>query len=84
MPRPYGSRTHDYEAIYQFIVDYKCSHDGNSPTIREIANGCGIPSTSHIGYVLTALQFEGKLKAPPAKKARSIEVVGGQWIPPSD
>lgn len=83
--RPPGSgRMHDYDNIYNFIVAYKCSHDGNSPSIREIADACDIPSTSHILHILLALQFEGKIKTPLSRRARNIEVVGGQWIPPSD
>ena len=83
MSRPYGSRAHDYNHVYDCIVEYKCSHDGNSPTIREIADICNITSTSVITYMLQALQFEGKIEVAPSK-TRSIKVIGGQWIPPSD
>ena len=76
MPRPYGlGRTYDY------IVRNKCSHDGSSPTIREIMATCDISSTSAVRHILEGLQFEGLVKL--SSRARSIEVIGAQWTPPA-
>ncbi len=68
--------------IYYCIVQHKVAHDGNSPTIREIAAACDIASTSHVYYWLARLAGAGWIVVRDGRR-RAIEVVGGRWIPPS-
>jgi hypothetical protein len=63
--------------ILAYIIDYKTVHDGLSPTIRDIASECSIPSTSTVSYYLATLETEGKIKL--AERGRGIMVVGGLW-----
>lgn len=63
--------------IYQFILEYKREHDGNSPTFREIRQACQISSTSMVSYYLRQLEAETKISLQPG--TRSIAVVGGEW-----
>ena len=65
--------------IFDFIVGYKSRNDGNSPTIREIADGCGISSTSVVSYNLLKLAGEGVIALSGGGVARRIEVIGGSW-----
>ncbi len=51
----------DYEDIFQWIIDYKAEHDGNSPTIREIMKGTGVKSTSHMVWILDRLVELGQV-----------------------
>lgn len=65
--------------IFEFIVEYKSQNDGNSPTIREIADGCGISSTSVVNYNLMKLAKFGIISLSHAGVARKISVPGGFW-----
>lgn len=70
------------QAIYNYLISYKLHHDGNPPTIRQIADACDIPSTSMIRRYLSIIQQEGFINVSP-KAARSIEITGAAWLPPS-
>lgn len=65
--------------ILAYIITYKESHDGNSPTMREIVRDVDIPSTSLVSFYLDALEREGKIRLLRNKAARHICVVGGYW-----
>jgi SOS-response transcriptional repressor LexA len=86
-PRPYGVRKSAkpmVEKVYEFIVKFKGGHDGNSPTIREIGDACGISSTSVVVYWLIRLEDQGLIRRPEPpignRYACKIEVVGGEWV----
>ena len=64
------------EKVYDFILEFKRVHDGNSPTIREIVTSCKISSTSMVWFYLNQLAADGLIK----RQASNIEVVGGKWI----
>ena len=68
--------------IYDFIVWYKSEYDGNSPSIREIAEAVELKSTSPVHGHLDSLVAEGMLyEHPHIEKgaARCIMVTGGKW-----
>lgn len=69
------------ERLFRFIVDYKSAHDGNSPDLREMCLGIGLSptNTSVVSWHLRALERERRLKLSD-NKARSVEIVGGQWF----
>jgi hypothetical protein len=48
-------------AMYQFIVDYKSSHDGNSPTYREIQDGLGVNSLNTVHMYIHGMIDAGLL-----------------------
>jgi len=62
------------ERVYQAIVTHIDQH-GMSPTMRELQEAVGLPSTSMIQHHLKALAREGRIIRHPWK-ARSIEVPG--------
>lgn len=70
---------HDRRKILKFIIDYKRSHDGNSPTVREIMDGNGVRSSSAMHYILQEMEDEGVIRFGSAFESRSIQVIGGQW-----
>lgn len=80
MPRRAPTRT---EALFAWIVAYKRVHDGNSPTVREIARGCGMTTTSLVNYHLRQLERQGCLRTENGqagqRQTRNIVVIGGQW-----
>jgi len=71
------------QQIFDFIVKFKIDHDGNSPSVREIAAGCGVTTPSVIKYHLSALENQGAISRPVFGNARMIVVTGGQWIQPA-
>lgn len=72
-------KTYDRQEIFDWIVAYKRSHDGNSPTVQEIMDGCGVSSKSVVYYILLDLRKLGLIELPGYNKDRQIRVVGGRW-----
>ena len=76
------------QRVYAFIVAYKRRHDGNSPTYREIMDGCCLGSTSVVSYFLEQLKEKGLIRRPEPRignrYAGKIEVLGGQWTKTRD
>ena len=68
--------------VYRFILAYKLSHDGNSPTVREIVEGTAYNSTSAVKNALHHLHREGLIVIPRETLSRRIEVVGAAWLDP--
>lgn len=64
--------------LFDYIVAYKESHDGNSPSSREMADGANICSTSVVHFHLRTLESQGKITRPRGS-SRGIVVVGGSW-----
>lgn len=60
------------EAINRYVRQYRDVHP-YSPTMAEIAHGCGISSTSVVSYNLRKLEREGLLRVHRGI-ARGIEV----------
>lgn len=71
-------KKHSRTAVLAYIIGYKRLHDGNSPTIREIADACHINSTSNTAYIIGQLVKDGVIENS-AGQPRSIMVVGGKW-----
>ncbi len=69
--------------VLGFILKFKKEHDGNSPTIREISEGCKLYSTALGWRLLRELENEGLIHLMGGGKSRAIIVVGGFWQPPS-
>ncbi len=67
--------------VLNYILSYKRGHDGASPSIREICDGCALRSTSNGFYHLRRLQQAGLIERE-ANMARNIRVVGEQWSCP--
>ena len=61
------------QRIVRFIHSF-CDDRGYPPTIRDIAKGCGISSTSVVSYNLNVLEREGYLHRH-SEIARGIELV---------
>lgn len=70
---------HNLEKIFQWIVTYKTNHDGNSPSVVELMDGCAISSRSVALYQLRRLDKAGYVRLTKKRRSRSICVVGGQW-----
>lgn len=66
------------ERVISFIDDY-VRENGYSPSMREIAKGCGIASISNVSYILDGLLSEGKIERD-AQKSRSIRLTGANKL----
>ena len=67
------------EAAVCFIVKYKLSHDGNSPSVREVGAAIGLSSVSTTMRHLTRLVGDGRLLMDGK---RSLSIPGGAYMPP--
>jgi DNA-binding MarR family transcriptional regulator len=68
--------------VYDFIVWYKKEYDGNSPSVREIAEAVEVASSSTIYIHIDKLVDEGLLYRHPhidKGSARCLMVTGGEW-----
>jgi hypothetical protein len=65
------------EMVLRFLIAYKGCHDGNTPSTREIADGCTI-STSTVRYHLTWLCLEGRLRIR-SQRPLQVELSAGTW-----
>jgi len=68
------NRKHDPNAVLQQIVDWKQTHGGNSPSIAELCELCGVPSKSNMWYILRLLADAGKIET---HGVRGIVVLDG-------
>lgn len=64
-------------AVLTAIIHYKLKNDGNTPTVRWLADKCGIASTSIVQRFIQELVDDGKLRRGEGK--RDLKVVGGRW-----
>lgn len=71
-------------AVYRWVVEFKTSHDGVSPTLREISAGIGLVSSSDIAHRLQELERAGLIKLLGKHSGRRILISGGQWLPPNN
>jgi len=72
-------KTKTKNIILSYLVEYKRAHDGNSPSIRQITEGCNLSSTSVVAFHLRKLERDGKIRLTD-HAFRNIEITGGQWI----
>lgn len=68
------------ERVYRFIVDYKRSYGGDSPTLREIADAVGLEAVSAVKRHVDTLEAAGLLSRRLVGRARTIDVAGGRWV----
>ena len=64
--------------VYRFIIDYKKANDGVAPSVRDIVDGTGVRSTSHVAQILGRLVSK-ELITMDSRIPRSIQVIGGEW-----
>ena len=66
--------------VYKFIIRFKQSHNGNSPSMLEIEKGTCASSRSHVHYVLKKLEDAGYLKMGENQRSRGIQIPGTEWV----
>lgn len=71
-------RKHSPGKVLEFIIEYKRSNNGNSPSVAEISDACAIPSTSNVWMMLVSLREQGLIDWT-VNIPRSITVSGGEW-----
>ena len=67
----------DFET-YQFIISY-IQENGYPPTVREIADGIGVASTSTVCNRLIKLEHDGWIKTK-LSSPRAIQVIGYKFV----
>lgn len=69
--------------VYGFVCRYKETHDGNSPSLRDIVTELGLSSTSVANYHLMRLENDGRIEIVHGS-TRQINVIGGKWTHKED
>lgn len=64
--------------VFGFIVSHKKTHNGNSPSLRDIVENTRSASTSTAYKSIRKLELGGYLKLDN-NKARNITIRGGVW-----
>ena len=70
------------EKVFAYIIKFKQHHDGLAPTTRELVDACGFASNSVASFYLDRLEAQRRIRRHEGR-AGGIEVVGGQWLPPT-
>jgi hypothetical protein len=74
-----GQNHRTRDVVFQCLVQYKRDHDGLTPSLKELAELCGL-HMSTVKYHLMQLEIDGRIRI---LGRRAIEVVGGVWnLPP--
>ena len=74
-----ANASHLREKILTFIKDFR-ERKGYAPTVREIAQGCGVTTPSVVQYHLNQLERAG-LISREKEKFRSISLTGHRGLP---
>jgi len=67
------------QRIFKFIIEYRKSHNGDSPTLREICVGANVSSTSVVAYYLDRFEYYGLVKLNGQLKMRNIHIPNSAW-----
>ena len=65
------------EEVLKYILQYKKSHNGLSPSYTQIARACGISSKNSIALILLSLEIEGRITRD---EKRGIAIPNSEWI----
>ncbi len=68
--------------VYEYLVRHMTETCGVAPTVREIAAGVGLRSTSGVTHQLKRLEKIGVISMAASGMTRRIRLVGADWIPP--
>lgn len=66
------------EVIYNFLVDFFCEN-GYAPSVREIASGTNLQSTSDVYRHLNVLEEMGKIRIVRGQP-RCIQIIGYKFV----
>ena len=73
----------NYQKVYDYLIAFKIANQGNSPTIREIGDACGVSSTSVVRYYLDGLVKAGLIERnKKGHRNLCISIPGARWLPP--
>lgn len=67
------------DEVFGFIIRYKIAHQGNTPSLEEISDGCGLSGKSHAKHHVDNLEDDGRI----TRTGRNIEVPGAVWMIPN-
>lgn len=74
--------------LYDFLIEYKRIHYGNSPNVVEMRDGAKLSTKGRVYGTLRALEQVGLIEFQQAvsgyKKRTQIKILGSEWIPPKD
>lgn len=66
----------DLDTIFRYVIEYKRKMDGNSPSVRQIADALDLPSSS-VHIHLQELERRQLIRRIPY--TRQLCIANGQW-----
>lgn len=66
------------QKVYDYLIDYIKEH-GYAPSVRELAEGVGLKSSSSAYNHLSKLEEEGKIEMR-GNSPRAIKIVGYEFV----
>ena len=77
-----GSGVARRTALYDYIVEYKTTHGGETPRLRDMMTETGLASPSVVHYHLRLMADEGLIRlVNDGGKMRHIAIPGECWRP---
>ena len=73
-------KTTEKQKVFLKFIEEFCQENGYSPTVREIAYGLGLSSTSAVQSMIDRLQSKGLLYKN-AGVARTLSISSGEYLP---
>lgn len=71
-----------YETVYTFVLEFKTTHQGDSPSKQDIQSAMGWTGGGSVTYALQRLEQENKIRCTTVGRRLYIEVIGAKWVPP--
>lgn len=65
--------------VFALIVAHKLAHDGNSPSVRQLAQDAGFRSYSRVAGLLDMLEGVKLIEKQGDGASRYVRVIGGCW-----
>lgn len=74
-------------ALYRYLLRYKETHGGASPSVQEIMRDVGFASASTVTHHLRVLAADGRIQlvtddGRKYRQSRHIAIPGERWIAP--
>lgn len=70
--------------VYAFVCSFTKASGGIPPTAREIQRGVRLRSLRHVASSLRALERAGRIERGRFGQARSLRIVGAQYLLPGE
>lgn len=76
------------QRLYDFLIEYKIDHNGNSPTVIEMRDSASLSKSGRVQGVLRILENIGLIRMGKTEEGNNrrwqIEIIGSEWVSPKN